>query len=191
MQRRSSRRSVYYIQPPQNGIASYAYDTSVKSGVHTFCMDGQSMNHIFWKNTGILSYVKSPTVGGCDFDQYQASSAALEWPGDGDCYLIHKMQSLSFCWGGWGLYSLRKLTRYPYIYEACICVSPALDGSSTIEHFKCGNVIETCNKVIFNLCTGRMPVRQLNCDKVSPPLVPCCFYSNTVCYMIATWSIAW
>ena len=186
-------------------------------------MDGQSMNHIFWKNTGILSYVKSSTVGRCvlvacvqntctlntlkipacldvmqnhplhrmHFDQYQAPSAALEWLGDGECYLMHKMQSLSFCWGGWGLYSLRKLTRYPYIYEACICVSPALDGSSTIEHFKCGNVIETCNKVIFNLCTGRMPVRQLNCDKVSPPLVPCCFYSNTVCYMIATWSIAW
>ena len=27
------------------------------------------------------------------FGQYQASSAALGWPGDGDCYLMHRMQS--------------------------------------------------------------------------------------------------
>ena len=27
------------------------------------------------------------------FDQYQVSSTVLGWPGDGDCYLVHKMQS--------------------------------------------------------------------------------------------------
>ena len=27
------------------------------------------------------------------FGQYQASSAALRWPGDGDCYIMHRMQS--------------------------------------------------------------------------------------------------
>ena len=26
------------------------------------------------------------------FGQYQASSAALGWPGDGDCYIMHRMQ---------------------------------------------------------------------------------------------------
>ena len=30
------------------------------------------------------------------FNQYLTSSAALGWPGDGDCYLTHRMQS-----GGW------------------------------------------------------------------------------------------
>ena len=27
------------------------------------------------------------------FGQYQVSSTVLGWPGDGDCYLVHKMQS--------------------------------------------------------------------------------------------------
>ena len=41
------------------------------------------------------------------FGQYQASPAVLRWPGDGNCYLMHKMQS-----GGW-----------PYLYDRWLALS--------------------------------------------------------------------
>ena len=54
------------------------------------------------------------------FGQYYiyASSAALGWPGDGDCYLMHKMQS-----GGWpypkGQY--RSSLKAPSLCAAVLC----------------------------------------------------------------------
>ena len=45
-----------------------------------------------WKKGRPRCYTKSPTVQDM-FSQYQASSATLGWPGDGDCYLMYKMQS--------------------------------------------------------------------------------------------------
>ena len=43
-----------------------------------------------------LDVMQSHPLRRMRFGQYQASSAALGWPGDGDCYLMHRMQS-----GGW------------------------------------------------------------------------------------------
>ena len=40
-----------------------------------------------------MCYAESPTVQ--EANSYQASSAALGWPRDGDCYLMHKTQSIT------------------------------------------------------------------------------------------------
>ena len=58
-------------------------------------MDEQSKNHISLIKTG-LDVTQSHPLRRTRFGQYQASSAALGWPGDGDCHIMHKMQS-----GGW------------------------------------------------------------------------------------------
>ena len=47
-------------------------------------------NQILLKNNlGLQSHL----LRGTYFSQYHASSAPLRWPGDGDCYLMHKRQS--------------------------------------------------------------------------------------------------
>ena len=41
------------------------------------------------------------------FGQYQASSAALGWPGNGDCHIIHRMQSVGWPYSKLGRDSLK------------------------------------------------------------------------------------
>ena len=43
------------------------------------------------------------------FGQYQASSATLGWPGDGDFYFMHKIQSGGWCYAQWWLYIISRL----------------------------------------------------------------------------------
>ena len=33
-------------------------------------------------------------------------------------------------------------------------MNPALNGSSALERFKCGNAIEICNRIMFNFYLG-------------------------------------
>ena len=47
---------------------------------------------------------------------------------------------------------LRRCMSYSYIHEACM--SPALNGSSAIRHFKHCNAIEICNRITFDFYTG-------------------------------------
>ena len=63
MQRRSPRRSVYYVQPPQNGIASYACD-SVNAYIH-YVVASQSKCDTFSDNYCCLGYIVTG-CGTCD-----------------------------------------------------------------------------------------------------------------------------
>jgi len=51
----------------------------------------QPTNHISLKEGSPICYIKSPTTQDT-FRPIPASSAPLEWLGDGDRYLIHKTQ---------------------------------------------------------------------------------------------------
>ena len=56
------------------------------------------MNYISLKKAGLDVMQSHPLCRTC-FGQYQASSAALGWPGDGDCYLIHQVAGLIYTTG--------------------------------------------------------------------------------------------
>ena len=49
--------------------------------------------HLLNKNREIWVLVQSHPLRRTRFGQYQASSAVLGWPGDGECYLVHNIQS--------------------------------------------------------------------------------------------------
>ena len=70
------------------------------------------------------------------FGQYQASSSAVGWPRDGDCYLMHKMQS-----GGWPYHTCQVSCMYMY---TCVATnSPELGSSLHLI------VIATCMYVLL------------------------------------------
>ena len=52
--------------------------------------------HLPYKTGLHVDVTQSHPLRRTRFSQYQASSAVLGWPGDGDCYLMRRMQS-----GGW------------------------------------------------------------------------------------------
>ena len=62
-----------------------------------------------------------------------------------------------FCYG-WKSHALCKLMNTWHIYTAHM--SSTLCGSSMLQHFECGNVIEICNKIMFDFYP-RLP--QLSC----------------------------
>ena len=47
---------------------------------------------------------------------------------------------------------LYRLIRYSYIYE--VHMSPALNRSSAMQHFKGSNAIEICDGITFDFYTG-------------------------------------
>ena len=51
-----------------------------------------------------------------------------------------------------GSYALRRLTRYSCIFAAHM--NPALNGSVVIQCFKRGNVVEMCNRIMFDFYLG-------------------------------------
>ena len=85
-------------EPGTLGLTLYQYTKSETTHSHMWgChMLSWTINepHLPYK-TG-LDVMQSHPLRRTRFGQYQASSAALGWPGDGDCYLMHRMQS-----GGW------------------------------------------------------------------------------------------
>ena len=66
----------------------------LKSTIHVWTIKEP---HLSYK-TG-LDVTQSHPLHRTRFSQYQASSAALGWPGDGDCHIMHRMQSMQS--GGW------------------------------------------------------------------------------------------
>ena len=58
----------------------------------------------------------------------------------------------TFIKGGAHNYALRRVIRYSCIYEASM--SPDLNGSSAIRHFKHNNVIEIHDGITFDFYTG-------------------------------------
>ena len=53
------------------------------------------------------------------FGQYQASSAVLGWPGDRNCYIMHRMQS-----GGWSYSKVsRDSSKAPSLRAAVLCAA--------------------------------------------------------------------
>ena len=62
-----------------------------------------------------------------------------------------------FCYG-WKSHALCKLMNTWHIYTARM--NSTLCGSSMLQHFECGNVIEICNKIMFDFYP-RLP--QLSC----------------------------
>ena len=70
--------------------------TSVKGGVHTCFVDTWTIKELHLPYKTDLDVTQSHLLRRTRFSQYQASSAALGWPRDGNCYIMHRMQS-----GGW------------------------------------------------------------------------------------------
>ena len=53
---------------------------------------------------------------------------------------------------GWGSYTLGKLMNTYHVY--IVHMNPALSGSSALEHFERSNVIEICNRIMFDFYVG-------------------------------------
>ena len=73
------------------------WNSFTQTHIHTCTqnMYEQSTNHTSIQNRPRRYMQSHPLCRTC-FSQYQASSAVLGWLGDGDCHLMHKIQS-----GGW------------------------------------------------------------------------------------------
>ena len=63
-----------------------------------------------------LDVMQSHLLHRTRFGQYQASSAVLGWPGDGDCHIMHRMQS-----GGWPYSKVgRESSKAPSLHAAVL-----------------------------------------------------------------------
>ena len=47
---------------------------------------------------------------------------------------------------------LHRLIRHSHIFAACM--SPAFNGSSVLQCFECGNMVEICNGIMFHFYPG-------------------------------------
>ena len=77
-----------------NNLSKYTNIKKHVALVHTVYVWTINEPHLPYK-TG-LDVIQSHPLRRTRFGQYQATSAALGWPGDGDCHIMHRMQS-----GGW------------------------------------------------------------------------------------------
>ena len=81
---------------------------------------------------------------------------------------VQSTVSLNFCWRQ-GSYALRRFIGYSWIYEGRM--SPALNGSSVIWHFKHSNAIEIRNRITFlhGTTTQNMNCHVPNCSLLTMP----------------------
>ena len=66
-----------------------------------------------------LDVLQSHPLCSTHFGQYHASSSVLGWPGNGDCYLMHRMQSDGWPYSKGGRDSLK----VPSLHAAVLCAA--------------------------------------------------------------------
>ena len=115
---------------------------SYPPGVHLPKYSEQSMNHT-WKQAGLDVIQSHPLCRTC-FSQYQDSSTALGWLGDGDCYLMHKIQlalSIKHVEASW-IYSLSAavlqslLPQYKKSLSACVVKIQCMYSPNWIQYLR-------------------------------------------------------